>query len=179
MVYYHEPDVVKGKNPEKTFHSILREAVEETLRNSKERNLIEEYFVLDEFGLDIAVFIEPKGGSIISKFLELKAFVGQRPSGVGFGNNKGLGTQIDLLLLDDSQLKLADRVIRWILVDGRKPKGTDRYFIFNSAIAREAVMGNVSRGKQNNLNVNRLYELVFPMTWGELLRAVEEFLIGK
>ncbi len=170
---------MKGKDPEKTFHGTLLRAIDKTLRDDMERNLIEGYFILDEFGLDIAVFIEPKDGIITSKFLELKAFVGQRPNGVGFGNRNGEGIQVTLLLLDEAQLKLADQVIRWILVDGTKPKGEPRYFIFNNTTAKKVTMGNVSRGKQNNLNIKRLYESVPSITWEELLEAVETFLIDK
>lgn len=77
-------------------------------------------------------------------------------------------------MLGDQQLNLADQVIRWILVDGIKPKGTSRFAIFDNKQAKSAAMGGVSKGKQNNLQVNKLMRSA--ITWDKLSEALEHFL---
>jgi len=46
------------------------------------------------------------------RFLELKAFVGSSQGGVKFGDQQGKGPQVDILLLKNSQLNLANQFIR-------------------------------------------------------------------
>ena len=122
MSNVQEPDIRQGFNPEETF----REAVIETLRNLLEQKRIAgslvEYFILQDFGLDIAVFMKWSNNRFTVRFFELKAFVGSRQGGVGFGNQQGKGPQVDILLLENTQLNLANQFIRWLLVDSTRPK---------------------------------------------------------
>jgi len=92
--------------------------------------------------------------------LELKVHVGQRHGGVGFGNQKGIGPQIDLLFDEafslprsPDALKLLDRSVRWILADWLKPIDSPRYALFSCGEAQRAAMNGVAPGKQNNLRV--------------------------
>ena len=155
MVHIEEPDVIKGYAPEETFHRAIKNEVEEILNCMKSNGSLSEYFILDKFGLDLAIFMKRFDSGSTVRFFELKAFDLDK-GGVGFGNRRGEGSQVDLLLLPEQQLILADEFIRWMLVDGTKPKGTRRYAIFSSREAKSATMGGVKRGKQNNLRVNQL-----------------------
>ena len=175
MTHTPEPDVRGGPFlPEQTLQLAVVEEIEEILGGKKVEGTLLEYFVLQGFGLDLAVFAEWAGGGRSVAFLELKAFVGSRPGGVGFGNQRGSGSQIDLLMLDVSQLHLADAVIQWILVDGTRPRGTARYAFFDNSRAKAAAMAGVKPGKQNNFRVNQL--LRNPITWDQLSQEVERFL---
>jgi len=169
-----EPDIRQGFNPEETF----REAVIEALRNLLEQKRIAgslvKYFILQDFGLDIAVFMKWLNNRFTVRFFELKAFVGSRQGGVGFGNQQGKGSQVDILLLENSQLNLANQFIRWLLVDGTKPKGSSRFIIFDNIQARNAAMGGVRRGKQNNFRINALVNNA--ITWDNFLKELEDFL---
>jgi hypothetical protein len=88
---------------------------------------------------------------------------------------KGEGAQVDLLLLGSSQLSLANQFIRWILVDGTRPKESSRFVIFDNKEAKNAVMGGVKRGKQNNLRVND--SMKNPITWTQLIESIKTFII--
>lgn len=131
---------------------------------------------MESFGLDLAVVVKWPDGSSSFKLLELKAFVGSRQGGVGVGTSSGQGSQIDLLMLDDEQLDLCDEFIRWIFVDGTEPEGTKRYAFFATSNAKNATMGTVLRGKQNNLRVSDLRKNL--ISWNELLAQLEQFLIS-
>ena len=174
MSNVQEPDIKQGFNPEETF----REAVIEALRNILEQKRIAgslvEYFILQDFGLDIAVFMKWSNNHFTVRFFELKAFVGSRQGRVGFGNQQGKGSQVDLLLLENSQLNLANQFIRWLLIDGTRPKGSSRFTIFDNIQARNAAMGGVRRGKQNNFRINTLVNNA--TTWDNFLRELEDFL---
>ena len=175
MTYTPEPHVGAGAlPPEQTLQLALLEEIEAILGDNKAKRTLTEYFVLEGFGLDLAVFTEWAGGVRSVAFLELKAFVGSRPGGVGFGNQRGSGSQIDLLMLDVSQLHLADAVIQWILVDGTRPRGTARYAFFDNSRAKAAAMAGVKPGKQNNFRVSQL--LQDAITWDRLSQEVERFL---
>ena len=97
---------------------------------------LSQYVFLEEFGLDIAVFLKRVDNRTSICFFELKAFVGSRQGGVGFGNRRGEGTQVEILLLRENKLKLMNHFIRWILVDGTKSRGTIRHAIFDNEQAR-------------------------------------------
>lgn len=112
-------------------------------------------------------------GHFTAHFFELKAFVGSRQGG-GFGNQKGEGSQVDLLLLGNSQLSLANQFIRWLLVDGTRPKESSRFAIFDNNEAKNAAMGDVRRGKQNNLRVNDLMKSA--ITWTQLIESIRTFI---
>jgi len=50
-----------------------------------------EYFILEDFGLDIAVFMKWPNNHFTVRFFELKAFVGSSQGGVKFVINKVKG----------------------------------------------------------------------------------------
>lgn len=174
MTYTQEPNIVQGSKPEDTFQKAITEEIKKILEK-KSQSLVE-YFILPNFGLDVAVFMQWPDCST-ARFFELKAFVGSRQGGVGFGNQHGEGLQVDLLLLGSSQLKLADQLIRWMLVDGTRPIGSRRFVIFNNDQAKNSAMGGVSRGKQNNLRVNNL--IANAITWDDLSAELESFLTSS
>jgi len=175
MAHTAEPDISQSSPNQ---HDALKEAIvkelEEILKQAKVDQSLVEYFVLSEFGLDVAVFMQWLNRPSV-RMLELKAFVGSRQGGVGFGNRYGVGPQVDLLLLGNTKLHLADQYIRWILVDGTKPFGTKRFAIFNNSRAKDEAMGGVSRGKQNNLRISSL--MTAAITWDDLSRGLGSFLL--
>jgi hypothetical protein len=176
MPVSREPDIIKGHNPEATLQSVIRFEVSRILDERKDKGVLAAYFILDYFGLDLAVFMRWADGRCSFKFLELKAFVGQRQGGVGVGNQRGQGSQIDLLLLNDEQLTICDELIRWIFVDGTIQVGKRRFAFFGMRVAKNSVMGRVQRGKQNNLRVSDLRKNL--ISWNELLGHLEQFLIS-
>jgi hypothetical protein len=130
--------------------------------------------VLERFGLDIAVFISSPPQNVVRLF-EVKAFGGQRMGGVGFGNPRGQGAQVDLLLCPDTALPLFDGTIRWIYADGTRPAGSARYALFTCTKAKAAAMGGVARGKQNNLRTSALRDCL--LTWHQLHDQLRCFLL--
>ena len=158
-----EPDSVY---PECLFQETLIRLVESILSQSNVTGRI-----LKGFGLDIAVFmIHPQGSAC--RFLEVKTFGGQRMGGVGFGNQKGEGIQVDLLL--EPNLTLFDPFIRWVYADATRLKGTKRYALFTCSEAKDAAMGDVKEGKQNNLSVSKLAPLL--KDWPQFCAEVQRFL---
>jgi len=176
MTSIPEPDIETGLRPEETFQAAIKEGVRLALDQLISNGTLGQYFILEKFGLDIAVFLRWQDNSVSAKFLEMKAFVGSRQGGVGFGNGKGEGPQVELLLLDSGKLGVADRFVRWVLVDGTKEKGIERYTIFDSNQARRSAMGQVTKGKQNNLRVQELMRDA--MTWNKLLNEIRVFLMS-
>ena len=77
---------------------------------------------MPKFGLDIAVFPEDVGPPQ-PLFVEVKSYGGKRQGGVGFGNGRGEGPQVDLLVGDASAL--FDSYIRWAFVDATQPVGVE------------------------------------------------------
>jgi hypothetical protein len=171
-----EPEIVKGRNPEATLQLAIKSRISTMLDHEKVKGTLATYFILDSFGLDLAVALKRSNGRCSFKLLELKAFVGQRQGGVGIGNQQGQGSQIDLLLLNDEQLNVCDEFIRWIFVDGTMQKGKKRFAFFGTRDAKNAVMATVQRGKQNNLRVSELRKNL--ISWNELLEQLERFLIS-
>lgn len=169
MAKTEEPSI-RGVGPEKKLQDAIKAEIEELL---EQKQLLLDFFILPNFGLDLAVFMKWTNRST-ARFLELKAFIGSRQGGVGFGNQRGNGTQVDFLLLPQSQIALSDQFCRWILVDGTRPRGSARFAIFGNNQARKAAMGGVRRGKQNNLRVKTLMSNA--ITWDELSQALESFL---
>src|SRR3990170_2593893 len=170
MEYVQEPDIIQGSNPEDTLQAAVAEVFKKFLADKKSNGTLAEYFILEKFGLDIAIFMRLPNGHFTARFFELKAFVGSRQGGVGFGNQRGEGTQVDLLLLENSQLSLANQFIQWILVDGTRPRGSSRFAILDNNEAKNAAMGDVRRGKQNNLRVNDLMKN--GITWTQLAESI-------
>lgn len=175
MAYAKEPEIIKGQNPEGTFQIAIKKEITKMLDQKIIDDILKEYIILEKFGLDIAVFLKWADNRSSIRFFELKAFVGSRQGGVGFGNRRGEGSQVELLLLGDRKLGLADQFIRWILADGTKSKGIERFVIFNNKQAKNSAMGSVKKGKQNNFRVNVLMRKA--ITWNKLLEEIEHFLI--
>lgn len=134
-----------------------------------------QYAILEPFGLDAAILIKSPSDTAV-RLIEFKAYSGQRPGGIGFGNQKGEGPQVDLLMLSDSLLSSLGRSVRWCLADLTRPHGQRRYSVITCAEAKHAAMGTVRHGKQNNFRVKDA--LCRPLTWNELLGALETFLLG-
>lgn len=149
-----EPDIAVLKHPEACLQ---RAFVAQICAGLRDRGV--PFVLIESFGLDVAVFATPNGHDRAA-FFELKAFVGQRAGGVGFGNRKGFGPQVDLLFdqiagthREPDGLRRLDRNIRWLLADGTRPPGSARYAIFTSEQAQAAAVGGVRTGKQNNLRI--------------------------
>ena len=109
-----EPTVVY---PESEFERSLDPLIERALHGCRA-------VIVRKFGLDIAVFLEDVGPPQ-PLFVEVKSYRANRPGGVGFGNWRGEGPQVDLLVGDASAL--FDSYIRWAFVDATQPVGVDRY----------------------------------------------------
>jgi hypothetical protein len=171
-----EPKIMKGHDPEATLQSVIKFEIYRILDQRKAMGILATYFILEYFGLDLGVFMEWADGRCSFKLLELKAFVGHRQGGVGIGNQRGQGSQIDLLLLKDEQLNVCEEFMRWIFVDGTIQAGKRRYALFGMRDAKKAVMGKVERGKQNNLRVTDLRKNL--ISWNGLLKQLEQFLIS-
>ena len=138
-----EPTVVY---PESEFERSLGPLIERALHGCRT-------VVVPKFGLDIAVFLEDVRPHQ-PLFVEVKSYGGKRQGGVGFGNGRGKGPQVDLLVGDASAL--FDSYIRWAFVDATQPVGADPYAFLTCSDARAAVMGVVARGKQNNFKLAAL-----------------------
>jgi hypothetical protein len=135
--------------PEKEFEDALTAIVRGVLQEKTPAA------VLRGFGLDIAVFIhDPARPQTV--FIEAKSFAGQRQGGVGFGNGRGEGPQVDLLLSTPDALAILDRQVGWAFVDATKPYGASRYALLTCTEALNAAMGTVARGNQNNFGISRL-----------------------
>lgn len=176
MPISQEPEIMKGHSPEATLQLAIKSETSRILDQRKAEGILVTYFILEYFGLDLAVFMKWADGRCSFKLLELKAFVGQRQGGVGVGNQRGQGSQIDLLLLNGEQLTVCDEFMRWIFVDGTVQAGKRRFAFFGTRDAKNAVMGKVQRGKQNNLRVSDLRKNV--ISWNELLEQLEQFLVS-
>jgi cation transport regulator ChaC len=174
MSYSEEPPIGSDGNAEEQFQTAIATEVTSILEGKKSDGSLVEYFIFQGFGLDLAIFLQWADGISTVRFLELKAFVGSRQGGVGFGNGKGEGAQVDLLLLAEGRLALADVFTRWLLVDCTRNRGTPRYVIFDNSQARSAAMGGVARSKQNNLRVNQLMQ--HAVTWETLSNEIHNFL---
>jgi len=112
MSNVQEPNIRKGSHLEETFRKAVIEALENLLDQKRIAGSLVDYFILQDFGLDIAVFMKWPNNRFTVRFLELKAFVGSSQGGVKFGDQQGKGPQVDILLLKNSQLNLANQFIR-------------------------------------------------------------------
>jgi len=171
-----EPDFRRGSQPERALQAAIVAEIAALLAKERQAagSKVEDSFVLQGFGLDIGVFTRC-GSQSAARFLEVKAFVGSRAGGVGFGTRTG-GSQVDLLMLSDAQLRIADALCAWIVADGTRPRGSRRFALITSTQARTAAMGRVARGKQNNFSLSKLAHHFG--TWDELSLGLEGFLIS-
>jgi hypothetical protein len=160
-----EPVVVA---PESTFESAVLDAVRDLVSESGCSCL-----VVPRFGLDLAFFLG-NDDHTYARFLEAKVYAAGRPGGVGFGTPKGEGPQVELLLCPERQLHLIDKTVRWVLADATRTPGTERYAFFDCRRAKAAAMGEVRKGKQNNLRMSALQDCF--MTWSQLVEQLRRFL---
>ena len=132
--------------PEARFEEAVRRLMDVTL----EGNVA---LIVPKFGLDFGVFVHgPSGCGPV--FVEVKSYSGQRQGGVGFGNGKGEGPQVELLLSEN--VGILDDHVHWAFADATKPPGAARFALLNCSEAKAAVMGVVARGKQNNFNFSKV-----------------------
>jgi len=157
--------------PEREFQRAVVALIEGILQGAHRK-----FVIVEKFGLDVAVFLRVASGGAVRLF-EVKAFHRQRKNAIGFGNERGMGPQVDLLLCGDSDLCLFDSSVRWVFVDANQPEGTNRYALFTCAEAKEAAMGEVERGKQNNLRVSHLGKYL--VNWTDLGAQISDFLLAQ
>jgi hypothetical protein len=156
--------------PESTFEAAVLGAVRMLVGQKGCKCL-----VVPGFGLDLALFLQ-NGGRTYARFLEAKVYAAGRPGGVGFGSPKGEGPQVELLLCPDSDLGLLDSDVRWVLADATRRAGSARYALFDCRRAKAAAMGEVRKGKQNNLRLSALDDCF--VTWRELVERLDAFLFA-
>ena len=162
-----------GISSEAGFQAAVLSALR--LRLESRDSPIVKYSMLEKFGLDVAILVQSQVNTTL-RFIEFKAYAGQRSGGVGFGDQRGRGPQVDLLMSPDSVLASLDRSVRWCFADLTRPHGQRRYSVITCAEAKHAAMGTVRHGKQNNFRVKDA--LSRPLTWNQLLGALETFLLG-
>lgn len=160
-----EPTLV---TPESVFEAAILEAAR-ALANQRDCRCL----VVPKFGLDLAFFLE-NNGRVYVRFLEAKVYAAGRPGGVGFGTPRGEGPQVELLLGAGRDLELLDTAVRWVLADATRQAGTARYALFDCRHAKAAAMGEVRKGKQNNLRLSSLQDCF--VTWSDLLEQLSQFL---
>lgn len=68
--------------------------------------------------------------------------------GVGFGNGRGEGAQVELLLAPDNCMALLDLMVRSVYVDATREIGSQRYCLFTCEKAKAAAMGGAWEVKQ-------------------------------
>lgn len=163
-----EPSIKKHEAPETCLHDAVVAETRQLLTS-----LGATFILIEHFGLDIGVFIR-RDGKDYTRFIEAKAWVGSRTSGVGFGGPKGQGPQVDLLVHTTKELSIVDTSVLWVLGCGTRPEGSPRYAVFPSTAAKNAAMGSISRGGQNNLRVSDFQSQL--ITWPQLSEALHHFL---
>jgi len=170
MFHVPEPNINPNiPKPEKAFREAVTKALEEILNYKKAKDQLIEYCILQDFGLDIAVFIEWPNNLYTVQFFELKAYVESRPGGVGLSP-----TQVNILELENTKLKLLNQFVRWLLVDGTKQRGSKRFIIFDNIQAKNAVMGKLKKEKTNNLRIGDLTKNA--ITWKDFLNELNKIL---
>lgn len=157
--------------PEAEFQKTIVSVIEDSLTLEKRQ-----FVILERFGLDVAVFIGTVRAASAVRLLEVKAFGAQRMGGVGFGDRRGLGAQVDLLLSQEDSLHLFDSIVRWAYADATQQPGTPRYGLFTCGLAKKAAMRSVSRGKQNNLRVAALRPSL--VGWAAFCTQIRGFLLA-
>lgn len=153
--------------PEKHFEDALAAVVRAAL---PERTAA----IVRRFGLDIAVFIHDPARSR-TLFIEAKSFGGQRQGGVGFGNGRGKGPQVEILLSPLDQLAMLDRQVAWAFVDATQSYGTPRYALLTCSEAMGAAMGTIARDKQNNFRISQLEPHL--TKWANFCEHLSRFLL--
>ena len=173
MAKTSRPVLKQAREPEDLLHQALLDEIEALLEEMKTKGKVTEYILFSEFGLDIAIFMK-KGDMVLTRFIELKAYAGKRNGGVGFGNGRGRGCQADLLLLDTSKMEIIENSIRWVIWDSLRKN--DKCFSFlSSREAKDSVMGEVEREKQNNFGIKKVF-VKSSITWDQLSAKIKEFM---
>jgi hypothetical protein len=171
MVNIAEPEMGNISKPEEQFRKAIVSALKELLEQKRLEKKCTEYFIMNDFLFDVAIFIKTPNNTVL-RFFELKAYVAYRKGRV----NISKGPQLDLLRQDDSNLNLADESVRWLLVDGTLNKGDKRFFIFDSIKAKKAVKNLENKEQAHyNLKVEDLRQCA--LTWGHFLEKIETFLL--
>lgn len=173
MAFSLEPDIVKGSHPEESFKIGLLQELLGILSSLQEAGMIDEFFILPDFGFDLAVFLS-KEGETSSVYFNLKMYMGARPRAVEIGDQNGSGSEMELMQLNTSRSAMAAGTFRWLLVDITKPKGNRRYSIFTTEQAKEGLMGGINKKKQNSIKLGSV--MTFSMTWDELSGKISAFL---
>lgn len=155
--------------PESAFESSIAKVAHALLDG------ISQAVIVPRFGLDIAVFSEGANGARAA-LIEVKSFNGQRQGGIGFGNARGEGPQVHLLLCNSDQMQLLDKHVRWAFVDARQPLGASRYALITPSQACGVVMGEIRRGKQNNFSISRMAP--HWMGWNKFCEDLSRFLLN-
>lgn len=168
MLSFPEPESVA---PESEFEAAVVEVIRDLLQEASC-----DYLLVPRFGLDVALFLAGPSGAY-ARFIEAKVYNAGRAGGVGFGNGRGEGPQVELLLCAEGDQHLLDVAVRWVLADATRPAGSARYMLFDCRQARQATMGGVSRGKQNNLRMSALKDSF--VTWPELVEQLRQFLVAS
>jgi hypothetical protein len=158
-----EPDVAY---PEETFEAIVLKVLHAGLST-----VGVPFCVVPHFGLDAAIFIGDSAASAKVLFVEAKSYGGQRVGGVGFGNGRGEGPQVDILLADPPGP--LDASVRWAFVDATQGAGSARYALLDCHAARETAMGGVAHGKQNNFRISSLAPHF--VLWAQFCERLLEF----
>jgi hypothetical protein len=173
-----EPAFEPGRKPEAELQKAVANAI---IATAQERDI--PFVLVKGSALDLVVLSANKEAPRV-RMLELKAFVGARRDGVGFGDQKGQGAQVDLLWdslrnrpRSSEELELVDTFVRWVLGYGLKTMGTARYAFFTCSDAQSAAMGGVGPRKQNNLKVSAFEGAL--ITWSELIDRVTDFVFGS
>lgn len=172
MAHSEEPSLKQGNKPELLFQNALITEIKSILSLRKESGTLSNFFIIPRFGLDIAVFLKNGNRSSV-RFIEIKVYKGDRPGGVGFGNQKGEGIQVDLVSLDQEALMLADQFIRWVVYDSTR-QGEERFALVTNSTIKASAMGEVKQGKQNNIRIKDLKDSM--VTWAQLMLELEGFL---
>jgi|GEM_PF-4502441 len=76
MECLQEPDIKKASKPEDTFKKAILEVLMKCLNAKKDSGTIAEYLTLENFGLDIAVFIKLNNGQCIARFFNVDTLMG-------------------------------------------------------------------------------------------------------
>lgn len=163
--------------PTITSESDFQSAVLSLVRSRLEDHAHAEirHAILERFALDAAILVtSPRGTGL--RLIEFKVYTAQRPGGVGFGTSTGESPQVDLLMLPNSLLAALNPSVRWCFADLTLPAGTSRYSSITCAEAKQAAMGKIAKGKQNNFRIKDA--LAHPLTWDELLGNLERFLLA-
>jgi hypothetical protein len=128
---------------------------------------------LSPFGFDAGIALRT-GSRANFKFLEFKAWKAHRAGGIGFGNGKGEGCQVQLLSSSQSTLTIFDDLVLWCFADLTLPAGSPRFSTLDCSTAKRAAMGVVRCGKQNNFRRRDVFAQ--SVSWDAFIARTYSFL---